>query len=331
MKEWLLIHSSNWGLAMDHIVAADVVLADGSLVHASASENSEVYWALRGAAESFGIITTFYLQTHPAPESVTYFSFPFGEAMYQDKETFTNSFLHIQDFAKNESVIDSRISWGTYMDGTTYSLSGTFFGSVEEFESTVQPEFLRGIIQPPSITVQSYNWTAYLILMGGADTITVPTTGYDEHDNFFAKSITVPEADGGLTADAIGAFYDYVTAGSPPDGYYIIINLYGGPGSQINAKDTEFAAYSERDSLWVFQNYGMQASSIDYIQGLNDAIINAQPQTKFGAYLNYVDPSYDAATAHELYYGEELYSKLLPLKQKFDPQSVFWNPQAIGA
>jgi FAD/FMN-containing dehydrogenase len=67
------------------------------------------------------------------------------------------------------------------------------------------------------------------------------------------------------------------------------------------------------------------------MESLQAAVIGAQPQTTFGAYLNYVDPSYDAATAHKVYYGDALYARLAALKKKVDPKSTFWNPQAIGA
>ena len=56
--------------------------------------------------------------------------------------------------------------------------------------------------------------------------------------------------------------------------------------------------------------------SIDFINGLNDAVVKAQPETNFGAYLNYVDPTLDAATAHELYYGDAVYGRLEALKSE---------------
>lgn len=322
--------SRNWGLALDHIVGAEVVLANGTLVNATASQYPTIFWAVRGAADSFGIVTNFYLQTHEAPKAITYFSFQWGTALYGSKTKFVNTFLHVQDFATNASVVDSRISFGIYLDGVgAYSLSGTFFGTVNEFNTKIKPEFLRTLPTPGTVIVKSYDWIGYLTLLSDKDTIKEPLTGYDEHDNFFAKSITVPERDG-LSKNALGAFYDYIKKGTSAS-YFVIINLYGGPGSQINNKDTSFAAYNDRDSLWVLQNYGETAASIDFINGLNDVIIGAQPYTQFGAYLNYVDPSYDAATAHELYYGAELYAELASLKKQVDPKMVFWNPQAIGA
>jgi hypothetical protein len=320
--------SRNYGLAMDQVVAADVVLANGTLIKASSSAYPDIFWAIRGAADSFGIVTTFYLQTRPAPTSLVNFAFPLT-GVFDSKTKFTNTFQHLQDVAKNASVVDNKISFGIYLDGYgTYSLSGAYFGSVAEFNSKVKGELTRGLTFS-NPTVESLGWYDFLVKTSGESTIKTPVTGYDLHDNFFAKSVTVPESDG-LTASTTNALYDYLkTAGSVE--YYMIINLYGGPGSQINKKDTSFAAYNDRDSLWVLQNYGLTGDSVNFINGLNDAIIKAQPQTKFGAYLNYVDPSYDAATAHKLYYGDAVYSRLAALKKQVDPQSVFWHPQAIGA
>ncbi|CAO2648425.1 Nn.00g076920.m01.CDS01 [Neocucurbitaria sp. VM-36] len=320
--------SRNWGLAMDQIIAADVVLANGTLIKASSSQYPDIFWAVKGAAESFGIVTNFYLQTRAAPASITYFQFDFS-GVFNSKSIFTNTFLHIQDVAKNASVVDNKVSFGIYLDGYgTYSLSGAYFGTVAEFNSKVKTELLRSL--PSSTpTVQSMSWYDYLVKVSGESTIKTPVTGYDLHDNFFAKSVTVPES-AGLTSTTLNALFDYLkTAGDVE--YFIIINLYGGPGSAINSKDTTFAAYNDRDSLWVLQNYGYTPDSVNFINGINSAIIKAQPQTSFGAYLNYVDPTYDAATAHKLYYGDAVYARLAALKKQIDPQSVFWNPQAIGA
>ena len=57
--------------------------------------------------------------------------------MFSSQETFTNTFLHIQDFAQNASVVDGRLGFGIYLDGSGYSLSGTFIGTEDEFNQKV--------------------------------------------------------------------------------------------------------------------------------------------------------------------------------------------------
>ena len=51
--------SREHGLTIDHLRAADVVLADGSVVHASDEENAELFWAVRGAGANFGVVVSF--------------------------------------------------------------------------------------------------------------------------------------------------------------------------------------------------------------------------------------------------------------------------------
>jgi hypothetical protein len=325
--------SRAWGLSLDTIVGLDVVLANGSAVHATSTAYPQIFWAMRGAADSFGIVTTFYLQTQPAPTSLIFYSYTWN-GLFSDVSAVTNAFSHIQDVVQNSSVVDRNLGLGISTNGEVFTVEGTYQGPADTFNNVIAPALLSGLPAPGTSSVQTDTWIAALTTLGGASTLTEPTTGYSAHDNFYAKSLTAPAP---LTADALTSYFTYMTT-SAPTTWFAGIDLYGGPDSQINVKDTSFAAYSERSALWVMQHYAYSpvgstfpSSGLDFVNGMNGALTGKMPSVDFGAYINYVDPALSADQAHALYYGSTLYGKLATLKAQVDPQDVFANPQSIVA
>ncbi|KAE9373757.1 Glucooligosaccharide oxidase [Stipitochalara longipes BDJ] len=330
--------SRKWGLALDHIVALDVVLANGTQIHANSTSYPDIFYAMRGAGDSFGIATYFYLQTEAAPSSVLYFSAPLTNAV-NDASLATAGFQTLQNWTLTSPDLTPNITFNMYIDTSgTFSFTGWCMDCDSTyFSNNVLPAMLAGF---PSVTgsVQQVGWIDALNLVSNGDSLTEPLgSAYTYHDTFYAKSVVTREAQP-LTTASMSSFFTYMISNRGKGPFFSIVDLYGGPGSQINVPPSDSSAYSDRDALWVFQNYGRTANSqppfdpalTGLIDGLNDAITNPQPDGDFTAYLNYVDPDLSATTAAQLYYGTETYDKLVGIKTNVDPNFLFWNPQAIG-
>ena len=65
---WLM---PKYGLALDNLRSAEMVMADGSVRRASADENPDLFWAIRGGGGNFGIATSFEYDVHPVGPMIT--------------------------------------------------------------------------------------------------------------------------------------------------------------------------------------------------------------------------------------------------------------------
>lgn len=321
-----------WGLTLDNIVGLDVVLANGSAIHATSTSYTDIFWALRGAADSIGIITTFYFRTHPAPTSILNWGYTIPIA---NPSVAAAAFSHIQSFALNTSIVDDRIGFGVTPSPSSWFINGTYRGDKATFEAKIAPALLHTLPKPSSSSLKSLSWLASLADLWGSP-LPQPLSGYNAHDTFYAKSVLVPEATP-LNDSALLSYFTYISNAPAtfPASWFSELNLLGGPGSRINNPSPAAAdsAYSGRGALWVLQHYsgipspsaGGVKKAIEFVNGLNDAL-----GVPYGGYLNYVDPELSAEEAHNIYYSPSTYERLVSIKRRVDPDDVFWNPQAVG-
>lgn len=120
--------SRMWGAALDHIEEMQVVLASGDIVRANKKEHSDVFWACKGAAAGFGIVTEFVLKTEPEPGECVRYSFSFTARPYRN---LAETFKTWQKFVSNPKLTRKFASEVTITE-VGMIISGTYFGSQRE-------------------------------------------------------------------------------------------------------------------------------------------------------------------------------------------------------
>ncbi|KAM0189541.1 hypothetical protein ACHAPC_003118 [Botrytis cinerea] len=322
-----------WGLALDTIVGLDVVLANGTLVHTTETENTDLWYALRGAADAFGIVTNFYMQTLAAPAEVTYFTANLSSTL-SSADKVSTAFLRTQDFVLKSPLLTPNISFGFNVNSAGgLAITGMCtFCDLVHFRDIVFPQLVSGF-DIDSRNITNLSWIDTLATLAAPDPLAQPLLNYDLHDTFYVKSL-VTKNEKPLSPEAVHAFFSYILSHQSSEiPYFSIINLYGAPGSAIDSGELSSSSHADMDALWVFQNYGYTPNHLppwdnritDVIEGMTVAVIDAQPSGNFSGYVNYVDPDLSAEEAAEQYYGNSTYDRLLGIKTDVDSGFVFWS------
>lgn len=138
---------STYGLSCDNLIGAEVVTADGEIVRASATQNSELLWGLRGGGGNFGVVTTFEYQLHPVgPEVMFAFAFHDG-ATVDDMKRAARLYRDFSATAPDE--VNTIMAFGQIPPDEHFPehlhrkpftlLGGMYVGPVEEGKKALQP------------------------------------------------------------------------------------------------------------------------------------------------------------------------------------------------
>ncbi|KAG7094084.1 hypothetical protein E1B28_007703 [Marasmius oreades] len=325
--------SRMWGLNLDVVKAAEIVLPNGTITTVSSDQNPDLYWGIRGAASSFGIITALTFTTYPVPTSSVIFRY----GWVFDIDGATNAFESFQNFVDKgipaELGGELVITRGPSTGRVGVEFFGAYWGPLSSFNATVAP-YLATQPSPTSQTISSGNWLEGLevLLYGALNTSTAP----DPLDTFYAKSIMSPEAEP-ITKDAARSFFTYLAneGFASNTSWFVEIELYGGSNSAINRVPFDATAFAHRDTRFNFQLYASSsnsappypASGFTFVDGMASSIISEMPHDwDYGAYINYPDDRLQ--DWERLYYGAH-WSRLTALKRSVDPQDVYGFPLSV--
>ena len=139
------------GLSIDNLLSVDIVTADGQLRRASATENEDLFWAVRGAGSNFGVVTSFEFQAHPVGPMVMV------GAVFYPQDAARDVLPAWRDYMASapEELSSLAFFWNVpphepfppeHHGKPVLILAGVYTGSVEDGEPVVQP--LRELAQP---------------------------------------------------------------------------------------------------------------------------------------------------------------------------------------
>jgi len=313
--------SRQWGSTLDHIREVEVVLANGTITRANDNQNTDLYFAIRGAGASYGIVTEFVFVTHPEPGPTVRYSYTFELGNAQD---LAKTFAKWQSFISTPNL-DRKLASTLTVTPVGIIIAGTYFGTRAEYDIlNIEAQLGSGSLIKVDViddwlgSVLSWAEDEALQVVGG-----IPTA-------FYAKSLSfTPET---LISDAgIDALFEYIQdANKGTVVWFITFDLEGGATNDV---PTDATAYVHRNTVFYLQSYaigldGVSETTHDFLDGITDTIMKAMPGIDFGAYPGYVD-KYLPDGQHE-YWGTN-YPRLQQIKAELDPQDVFFNPQSVRA
>lgn len=303
------------GLTCDNLLSADVVTAEGERVTASAAENADLFWGLRGGGGNFGIVTSFEFRLHPlGPVLGGRLVYPLAQArevlqfFRERSKDEPEEMFSIASFA-TAPVIQSIPE--ELRGKTVLVLIICYAGATEEGERHLKP--LRTFLPAAVDTIGMTPYTSMQTLLDAAN---------PPHWNNYWKAEFLDD----LPDRAIDLLIDFATRAPSPMSKVLIPHL-GGAISRVPLHDT---AYVHRGAPFIVNINAMWANSEDSERNIawaKDYWAALQPFSLGGAYVNFL--SNEGEERVKAAYGAETYRRLVELKNKHDPANFFRLNQNI--
>jgi len=303
-----------YGLTIDHLLSADLVLADGRFVVASAEENSDLFWAIRGGGGNFGVVTSFQFQARPVSTVCA------GPMMWEMEQAADIMKWYREFIVHAPEEINGFFMFLTVPPGPPFpeafhmkkmcGIAWCCTGTMEESNQILQP--LRDY-RPPA--VELFGPMPFPVLNGMFDPLYPPGL------QWYWKADFVKE----LSDEAIAAHIEH---GSKLPTWMSTMHLYPVNGAAHRVGNHE-TAWSYRDAVWSEVIVGVDADPANrelitnWARGYFDAV---HPFGAGGAYVNFMmDEGEDRVRA--TYHGN--YERLAAIKAKYDPENFFRVNQNI--
>ncbi|MBW4632646.1 MAG: FAD-binding oxidoreductase [Iphinoe sp. HA4291-MV1] len=303
-----------YGLTIDNLLEADVVLADGRFVTASAQENEDLFWAIRGGGGNFGVVTSFVFRAHPVS---TVYAGPTlwpldqaAEVMRWYREFIINAPEDMYGFFAFLNVPPGPPFPEHLHTKTMCGIIWCYCGPLERVEAAFQP--VRDFATP---AFEHIGPIPYPALQSMFDPLLPPGLQWYWKGDFVNQ----------LSDEAIALHVKY---GSQLPTFLSTMHLYpiDGAVNRVGNKDT---AFSFRDAKWSMIMAGIDPdpAKCDRITTWAKEYWSAlHPYTCGGAYVNFMME--EGQERVQATYRDN-YERLVVIKNKYDPTNLFRVNQNI--
>jgi FAD/FMN-containing dehydrogenase len=306
------------GLAIDNLLEADVVLADGRMVIASERENADLFWAIRGGGGNFGVVTSFLFRLHPID---TVYAGPMLWSMdkAEDILRWYRDFLPAAPDNLNGFfaflVVPRGAPFPEHLQGQRVcGIVWCWTGPLDEAEATFAP--IRQRFGTPAL-----DWVGPIphpALQGMFDGI------YPPGQNWYWKADFINE----IPDEAITKHLEFGNT-LPTDGATMHLYPIDGAAGRV-AKDA--TAWNYRDAKWGQVIVGVSPDPADRARmttWARDYWSAIHPYSAGGAYINMMmDAEDEGGDRVKASYGAN-YDRLMTVKTKYDPENLFRVNQNI--
>lgn len=286
-----------YGLVLDNIVSADIITAEGQLLHTSEDENADLFWAIRGAGANFGVVTSIVVRAHPCDGIVG------GTINYDiaDFKKVLRGWVETMRSAPRElnSMI---IVFPGFGPGAAPKIVNMF--CYDGSDKAKADEVIAPFLSIGTVTERDYKAKPYVDMLA-EDGPGMPFK-VKVRDGFIPT----------FTDEVLDVFNEHYSDGKS----VLQIRFLGGKLDEVDKNAMAFA-HRGNEGLFIMPTFSAPDTADDVADAAADKAWSAIEPYAVGGYGNFFTDK--TPKSLELAYPGETLNRLKALKKQYDPQNLF--------
>jgi FAD/FMN-containing dehydrogenase len=289
-----------FGLTLDNITGLDIVTADGQFRHASADENPDLFWALRGGGGNFGVVTGFEFKLYPMQRQVIG-----GEVIFplSRSREIMRAYAELCMSAPDDLYLDGYMTKARDPQRDGIGMHVCYSGPAKDFEKVMAP--IRALGKPIFESVAPVDYVALQRSWDNSD---------PRNEGQYVKAGFIDDFPTDLADKLVDNFESH-----PDRDNQVYFQQSGGAIGRVAADATAFAHRKSAANMLAFVTWDVDGDATPHVEYIRKYWKTVERHTD-GFYTNDAPESSDKVR-HSNYQGN--FARLLKVKQKYDPTNLF--------